>query len=425
VNTKSLGIFFLPLALVSFLCSCAHEVISPVDKSETVLEAFASHIPNTKKQLPHIVDAAETVADRIVDHPDLLIKAPYFTQRGFNEEIRMRSGGLARIVQIGRFQGPQPRTEHDVVLYSMRSWQMTDQKALRRRIDEIKSLKQDGSMIILFASKAGMPKNVEVDFLIDNGATSGSEESAPVNAIVNVLNVWLWNCEFAAAMTRRNQCPNILKSAIEPGGIEFDELIGQIASNHWTLHCRKKVSAGQLAKVYLTNITRLLAELRSDKTQAQVNRAADIISSHINNGGKVGISSCTHVLLGEIREKSRTPWVPISSIGQPRQSVQNLSGDDLLVWFSYVGMNLPGAEYDRYIRESGAGLIICSKKDERNLENNAPEALAHIDQTWEYGDAVVPIPCPPGIMAPISGINQALLYRMLDEATFDRLDPKP
>ena len=47
--------------------------------------------------------------------------------------------------------------------------------------------------------------------------------------------------------------------------------------------------------------------------------------------------------------------------------------------------------------------------------------LAHIDQSWVLGDAEVPLPCPPGKMAPVSGINGVLLFRMLDDEVAKRL----
>jgi hypothetical protein len=50
-------------------------------------------------------------------------------------------------------------------------------------------------------------------------------------------------------------------------------------------------------------------------------------------------------------------------------------------------------------------------------ENNGHGALAHIEQNWEYGDAVVPVPFPPGRIGPVSGLYQGLIYRILDEVT--------
>jgi len=91
------------------------------------------------------------------------------------------------------------------------------------------------------------------------------------------------------------------------------------------------------------------------------------------------------------------------------------------VWFSFKGLSTPFEDYGKYIRQSGADIITCFVPDE-NPANNAPEALVRIEQSWSKWDAEVEVPCPPGRMAPVSGLNQGLLYRMLDAAAAERLE---
>ncbi len=50
--------------------------------------------------------------------------------------------------------------------------------------------------------------------------------------------------------------------------------------------------------------------------------------------------------------------------------------------------------------------------------------LAHIDQSWEIGDADVPLRGPSRKMAPISGLNAVLIQRMLDDEVATRLSQK-
>ena len=51
-----------------------------------------------------------------------------------------------------------------------------------------------------------------------------------------------------------------------------------------------------------------------------------------------------------------------------------------------------------------------------NANNNAAEALAHIEQHRPVPDAEVPVAFPPGRLAPVSGLEQGLLYRLLESA---------
>jgi len=68
---------------------------------------------------------------------------------------------------------------------------------------------------------------------------------------------------------------------------------------------------------------------------------------------------------------------------------------------------------------------------DKNPANNAPDAVSHIEQHWSPPDASVRVPFPPGVIAPISGLDQVLLYRMLEESVAARLkfapiaQPKP
>jgi hypothetical protein len=49
------------------------------------------------------------------------------------------------------------------------------------------------------------------------------------------------------------------------------------------------------------------------------------------------------------------------------------------------------------------------------------EARMVLEQRWPFENAVVPIPFPPGKMAPVSGVYVCLQYRMLDSEIARRL----
>jgi len=87
----------------------------------------------------------------------------------------------------------------------------------------------------------------------------------------------------------------------------------------------------------------------------------------------------------------------------------------------YIGINFRYADFARYINEPGADVITCYSPQKENYDT-VSNVVAHIDQSWAWGDAEVPLSCRPGMMAPISGINGVLIFRMLDDEVSERLN---
>jgi hypothetical protein len=110
---------------------------------------------------------------------------------------------------------------------------------------------------------------------------------------------------------------------------------------------------------------------------------------------------------------------------------QHLEPGDLLVWIAYMGMNSAYSDYDRRIQEAGLDLVTSYAQAPADYKTDIPaladvhgqpaNVLAHVDQPWELPDAEVPLPCPPGKMAPVSGICRTLVFRMLDDEVSGRL----
>jgi hypothetical protein len=116
--------------------------------------------------------------------------------------------------------------------------------------------------------------------------------------------------------------------------------------------------------------------------------------------------------------------IPITAVWRSKKAFrEKLKEGDLLVWFGYVGVSTPYEDYLGAIREAQLSLVTSYVKD-GNANNNAPEALAHIEQHWSPPDAEVPVTFPPGRLAPVSGLDQGLLYRLLEDAVDKRLVQK-
>lgn len=411
----------LTLLTITSACRAGDVRTARTTPLQPTYEAFQARLNHSRKQLPQIIAAAEAVAARLVAHPEMLIDVAYWPQQSFAEDILNRSGGLA--LALPTVERPNEATPHDVVLFSMRSWHGANQHEIDKRVALLREYQAKNLMVILFASRLGMPDDIRPNILIDNGATSPGEDQATVNALANVLNAWLWTCEFAAAMTRHGLAVAILKSGAMPGAEQHNKPIQSREGRHSIYPCDTPVPAGELASIYLHHVDSMMAELASTRIQHQISQAADIISKHLNSGGKVGVASISHFLLAEIFLDNNSPWHPFNVVWQTKNDVfrKNLQPDDLLLWIGFIGISTPYENYLTPMRECGASVVTSVLEDICNLQNNLPEAVASIDQSWTYGDSVVPIPYPPGRMAPISGLNQGLIYRMLDDAVVSRL----
>jgi hypothetical protein len=384
-----------------------------------VLDAYKSRLALSEKQLPLITQAAEAAAARMLKNPRALINVPYYEQAGFAEEFVNRAGGLANAMP--EESRPQDTTPDDIVLFSVRSWE----KGWPKCRDFLAERQKKGWLVILFASKTGAPENLPADFLIDNGAASGAETEAAINTAANVTNGWLWCCEYVAALTRGGKFPGILKSIMLPGADDFDRLIQSPKGRHWLddWDPEKGLPAGSLSQAYLKNVKEVVASLESERIRGEIEKAADLVSRRLADGKTVGVTSCTHLLTDEVFQPSRTPWKPFGSSGAPLATAftDNVKQADLLLFFGYVGLSTPAEDFGRSIREARVDFIASAIEDQATPSNNPTDALVWIEQSWKMGDAVVPIPFPPKVMASVSGINSGLIFWMLDDAVAEKL----
>lgn len=368
-----------------------------------------------RQNVPTIIKAAEAAAARTVENPLMLVNVPYGLQGSFAEEILNRSGGLANALPPE--ERPKLMTPQDVMLMSVRSWE-ADAGKVRQMI---KLYGSKGSYNIVFGSKAGMPEDIAVDLVIDNGAATGGKSEAAVNAVVNITHAWLWCVEYAAALTRQGKTPGVLQSMLVEGSEAHNKTLQGAESRRTLGVATRAVPAGEYAAVYLARHDALLDTLHSPATADQVNAAADLIAAHLKAGGKVGVASCTHILSQEIMIDSRTPIKPFNVVWRSHTAFrENLAPGDVAVFFGYIGVATPNEDYDTPMKELGLKRIVSFSPDTANPANNAPDAAVHIDQHWALPDAEVKIDFAPGVMAPISGVDQGLLFRMLEDAVIER-----
>lgn len=388
---------------------------------QPALIEYEARIPKIDSQIPQMIKAAEFAANHVLKHPDTLINVPYDQQPAFSEEMINRAGGLSNIYPSERPDRISMVTDHDIVILSVRSWQ-TDSETIIQGINEFKEKKWK---IILIGSKNGMPKGLKCDFFIDNGAPTGEAVYGRINVIANITIGWMWCCEYVSAMTRKGKIPGILMSVSFEEAVEYNKKIQSPQGRLWIGDCPEKIPAGKLAKIYIERVKKLVSDLKSEKIQKQIEIASDIIAERMLEGKRVGISGVGHIINDEVKRDMKAPWIGFQSAGYVRGKrnifKQYLKPGDLLVWIAYIGLNSRYTDYGKYIRDAGVDLITSFAPDPDNPQINETGAIAHIDQCWVKGDAEVPLPCHPWKMAPISGINSALILRMLDDTVFQKI----
>ena len=383
-----------------------------------VLADFQAQRHFSERNLPAVVAAAEAVAKRMVAHPKALINVPYGEQQTFAEEVLNRAGGLANALPT--IERPQMATPDDVALLAVRAWEVDGPKMLKLMAD----YKKQGWMIVLFASKQGLPKDAPYDYLIDNGGGAGKDDSA-MNTVANVLNAWVWTCEYTAAMTRLGKYPGILQSMVVNGSEQHNGFMqsreGRLFQGESTL----PIPAGELAGVYFRRVDLMLAQLLTTTTQTQINTAAALIAERLKAGKTVITSSCEHFLLSDIFNDNKTPWKPVNVVWHAKDAFkQNVKEGDIIVFFGYIGLSTVSEDYAKFMRETQADIIASYIPDWDNPANNANEGLVVIEQHWRKGDGEVHLPFAPGLVAPVSGLEGALIFRMLDDAAAAKLAAK-
>ena len=385
----------------------AQAVAAPVPP---VMAAFNTRLELSKKNLPAIVTAAEATAKRIVEHPRALLNVPYGEQSTFAEEILNRAGGLANALPT--VERPQMATPDDIALLAVRAWDVDGAKMVKLMAD----YKKQGWMIVLFASKKGLPEDAQFDYLIDNGGGPAKDDTA-INTIANVLNGWVWSCEYAAALTRLGKYPGVLQSMVVNGSEKHNGFMQSREGRLFLGECDTPVPAGELAGLYFKRVDLLVAQLLTTNTQKKIDRSAAFIAERLKAGKTVITSSCEHFLLSDIFNDNKTPWKPVNVVWHAKDAYrQNVKEGDIIVFFGYIGLSTVSEDYGKFMRETKADIIASYIPDWNNPSNNANEGLVVIEQHWRLGDAEVTIPFAPGLMAPVSGLEGALLYRMLDDA---------
>lgn len=373
--------------------------------AEVVLQTFADRMPALKAEIPVIVKAAEAAAAQRVQHPGARLMISREPDLGFAYELTSRAGGFADISHE-RPGWRSSRSSNDVVLVSMPTWQGSND-TLRAGLVRVR---ERGGLVIAFGARAGRPADFPADFVIDNGAPSDSAEGTGMNTIANAAAAWLWCCEYTAALTRLGRQPPVLKSKLYADGDAFNTVL---RSDPVKLHdfTGVPIAPRALADLYLARLETLVRDMAAEDVRASIERAVRLAAGQIEGGRAVYAATCTHLLAPAIFRDNLSAIAPFRPYDDGFE--KTLKPGDLLVWLGYMGMDTANYQHGADIRKTGADFIACFAPSAKG-DQEAPDAKVIVPQSWGMGDAEIPIPFAPDRMAPVSGINVALLWRMID-----------
>ncbi|MHB9110479.1 MAG: hypothetical protein ACYDCO_25795 [Armatimonadota bacterium] len=368
-----------------------------------IIQAMRARLNVLEAQIPDIVESAKEAA-LATANPAWKVRFPSSCQPAFSDEFIARAGGLANWGTDKPGELPSP----DAIFYAARSWEEDAAEAK----SVLPNYFEHGWQGVLIGSRAGMPAKLPYDVFLDNGAETGGAAESPVNFIANITLGWMWVVEFAAALTRQGVHPHVLQSVFVPGAVEFNK---SLTPTDALPPCETAVPAGELAAAYLRRIAWLLDDMARPEIQQPIAAAARLIRAQLRKRGRVLTACLAHAVPGEMGHAVKGPYI---NLGVPREAdiQEKARPGDLVLFMGYVGVDNEWYAHGAWLRAAEVKTITSYIDDPLNPDNRIPDALAHIPQSWAFGDAEVEIPFPPGKMAPMSVVNQLLIFRMLDDA---------
>jgi hypothetical protein len=396
------------LLLMAVATACSGFTAEPA-----LLKEYLRRVAFLQKTMPDITRVAEAVADDQMAHPGAL----FWTTLGdhnlsFGMEAGFRAGGPVNMYREGG-KGDKERYR----LFGVRTW--TEDKNYWMEI--LQPLRSQGIRLLGFGPAVARPPDFPSDWWIDNGATDASIEQGPMNSLANITAYWVWCCEYSAALTRRGKHPGILLGMWLPSAEAHNSEAARPENVTKLYDCTTAIPPGQLGNAYLQAAEKAARSAFDADTQADVEAAAAIILRFIREKKTVGVCATAHYASGDIGYGIKSPFKPFHVIDRPKSVKENLKKDDLLLFLTDWQLNCPWFKYVDMVRGAKVHYIAWLHRSVQDSDEPYDDALARIRLDFTPGDAAVPVPFPPGKMAPVSSIEIALIYRCLDQMVADKL----
>lgn len=323
----------------------------------------------SRAHLPAFSQSAERAAGEFLAGGNLWVAG---RQADFMAEACERAGGLMAIARLA----DRVPARHDVVLYAAPG--PLDERD-RKMIEEWRG---KGAMVITFSSEAGL-----------------FQSGFPVDTVINIVELWMWTGEFAAACTRAGKMPVFYQSYGLPGGYErAKKYRGKRLHDDLSIG---PIAAGVLGNDYIEQIQQILGRIQETE-MSRINRAAGWWS-------KAG--SATALVTGHIfpahGQDPRTRQV-CDFIRAPAREDKPLLGANPPEFVLYLGYQFAPQKLIEEAKLKGVKLVYTDVQP--GLPAEPSETILYIAPGWPLADGCVSVPGYDVAILPSSGVAQAAIY---------------
>lgn len=393
--------------------------------AEAYYQWLMSCLDGIEKDLPQITQSAEAAARVHVNGG----AAGIFGDSSFMYEGFGRSGGmmslatsgrhnvritLTGLVDAGGYAGAGPSTAKDT----------------------------DGQITVGFGSKSvleqALARGAPFDFVVDNHAaehnglfpTAEGTWVVPTVQNANVVALWVWTGEFAAACTRLGKMP-LMFQGFAAGGKERairlgcpEVTTGSGAGSRKLFHDEKPepVAAGVAGRTYLRELRAILTRVH-DQEMEDIRRAAALAAKARATGHHFYLApGCGHAFFYQGNRPCATKYWALPSGTTTWQNWQNPNMDvfqagDVVLYVGYLSLD---ERHAGTVRAAGATLVASFSSYSKEHQSPAvpterglrPDEV-FIDQHWEFGDAVVQFPGYDIKILPPSGVVGEAIIQMV------------
>ena len=367
------------------------------------LSALLAGIEGLRPQLSAVSEAADQVAGRLAADGRLLLASarPDFTSEGF-----IRSGGL---MLAEEWTPEKVLSSNDAVILGW-SGAPPDQE-----LELLRDLRASSALIIGIgpAAWAGANSQMGADLFLESEIPLSEAVTAPFGgegypliSLQNLVVLWTFTGEVAAALTRIGQMPAMYQSVLVAGARDRNARF--IGSRFHQTHQVPAIPLGQVGGDYLGAIGGILRALIEEEAGA-IDRVGAVCAQVLNDGRVIHAGMISHFPVYQhgapgdplyMRRLARLDGESPSVAELERE----LESGDLFFFLGYY--RRPTQAY-QVARRAGAQIVEVITGD--GLDGS-PQPDYVIRPKWPFGDAVTRVPGYDVEILPSSGIVQAAIY---------------
>lgn len=343
----------------------------------TYVSRLQQTLLKSRSRLPEFTKSAEEASARFVAGGTLWVTG---RQQDFIDEACGRAGGLMSIRRLGE----ETPAKGDIILYAAPG-KLNDED-----LKSIEQLEKTGALVIRFDSAAGM-----------------YDKKFPVDTVANVIDLWTWTGEFAAACMRRGRMPVFYQSYGMPGGRQRDDKY-KGRKFHDDLQV-KPVPAGVLGGAYLDKIDVCLAGLQQQ--QEKIDTAAKWWSDTPKGGEQIFIIG--HMFPKNFQD-SRLELDAQFTVAPPWDDKELLDEKNPPKFVLYLGYQYAPHKLIEQARRLNVKMVYSDVQPDKPAP--PAENIVYINPGWPLDDGCVSVAGYDTPILPASGvITAATFWQILSE----------